>query len=51
VLVYHAISIWVPGLGGLIAFSTRRARTTRRAAAVSPSWPGGLLAPATETDD
>jgi uncharacterized membrane protein YbhN (UPF0104 family) len=34
VLVYHAISIWVPGLGGLIAWlSTRRAGgLTRRVA-------------------
>ncbi len=31
VLVYHAISIWVPGLGGLIAWlSTRRSRTLDR---------------------
>jgi uncharacterized membrane protein YbhN (UPF0104 family) len=31
VLVYHAISIWVPGLGGLIAWlSTRGARPIRR---------------------
>jgi uncharacterized membrane protein YbhN (UPF0104 family) len=30
VLVYHAISIWVPGLGGLIAWlPTRRPRTRR----------------------
>jgi len=29
VLMYHAISIWVPGLGGLVAWvSTRRAGTT-----------------------
>lgn len=51
VLVYHAISIWVPGLGALIAwFSTWRARTTGRAA-VSPAWPGGFpLAEATDTD-
>ena len=35
VLVYHAIAIWVPGLGGLIAWlSTRRAsRIARRVAA------------------
>jgi uncharacterized membrane protein YbhN (UPF0104 family) len=26
VLVYHAISVWVPGLGGLIAWLPRRAR-------------------------
>jgi hypothetical protein len=39
VLMDHAISIWVPGLGGLIAWlSTRRARTIR-CPAISPSWP------------
>jgi uncharacterized membrane protein YbhN (UPF0104 family) len=33
VLVYHAISIWVPGLGALIAWmSTRRARRIERPA-------------------
>ena len=35
VLVYHAISIWVPGLGGVIAWlpARARARATRTAAA------------------
>jgi uncharacterized membrane protein YbhN (UPF0104 family) len=36
VLVYHAISIWVPGLGGLIAWlSTRRASRIDRQVAAS----------------
>jgi len=33
VLVYHAISIWVPGLGGLVAWLPTRARTPANAAA------------------
>ena len=32
VLVYHAISVWVPGLGGLIAWLPARARTQTDAA-------------------
>jgi uncharacterized membrane protein YbhN (UPF0104 family) len=35
VLVYHAIAIWVPGLGGLIAWLTARARTVADTAAGS----------------
>jgi len=51
VLVYHAISIWVPGVGGLIAWLwTRRAGTIRRPT-ISPSRLGGFrLAEAAETD-
>ncbi|HUO75260.1 MAG TPA: lysylphosphatidylglycerol synthase domain-containing protein [Solirubrobacteraceae bacterium] len=51
VLVYHAIAIWVPGLGALIAWlSTRRAGTIKRPA-VGSSHLGGLrLAEATEAD-
>ena len=37
VLVYHAIAIWVPGLGGLIAWlPTHRRRASERAAIVLP---------------
>jgi uncharacterized membrane protein YbhN (UPF0104 family) len=44
VLVYHAISIWVPGTGGLIAWiPTRRGRTHRPATGggqdANPIWP------------
>ncbi|HUA47367.1 MAG TPA: lysylphosphatidylglycerol synthase transmembrane domain-containing protein [Solirubrobacteraceae bacterium] len=51
VLVYHAISIWVPGMGGLVAWlSTRRAEPVERA----PIAPAGLgtfrLAEAADTD-
>ena len=51
VLVYHAVSIWVPGIGGLIAWlSTRRAAPIRRPT-LSPSRPGGFrLVEATETE-
>ena len=51
VLVYHAISVWVPGLGGLIAWcSTRGARAIRRTE-ISPSPLAGLrLAEAAETE-
>jgi len=51
VLVYHAISIWVPGLGGLIAWlSTRRARTDEHPS-IGPSGLGRFrLAAVTETD-
>ena len=52
VLVYHAISIWVPGLGAVIAWlSTRRAAKITRRATVGPPVLAGLrLAEATETD-
>ncbi len=36
VLVYHAISVWVPGIGGLIAWLPTRARTRAHAAAAPP---------------
>ena len=48
VLVYHAISIWVPGVGGLIAWMpTRRPRTPRAAPVPMPrkrarGWPMSL---------
>lgn len=34
VLVYHAISIWVPGLGGVIAWLPSRRRRNRRGATI-----------------
>lgn len=38
VLVYHAIAIWVPGLGGLLAWlPSRLVQVTQPAAAPSPS--------------
>jgi uncharacterized membrane protein YbhN (UPF0104 family) len=51
VLVYHAISIWVPGMGGLIAWlSSRRPRTLERRP-VSPPKLGRLqLTDAAEAD-
>ncbi len=51
VLVYHAISIWVPALGGLIAWlSTRRSETVERPP-IAPAALGTLrLANAGETD-
>jgi uncharacterized membrane protein YbhN (UPF0104 family) len=51
VLVYHAISIWVPGVGGVIAWlSTRRAEAIRRPVA-GPAGLGALrFAEAAETD-
>jgi uncharacterized membrane protein YbhN (UPF0104 family) len=33
VLVYHAISVWIPGLGGLVAWLPTRARAPASAAA------------------
>jgi uncharacterized membrane protein YbhN (UPF0104 family) len=36
VLVYHAISVWVPGLGGLIAWLPARVRMQESAAATPP---------------
>lgn len=43
VLVYHAISIWVPGTGGLIAWLPARRRAARqvklRSARPGPGWP------------
>ena len=51
VLVYHAISIWVPGIGGLLAWlSTRRAGTIS-GPTIRRSRRGGFrLAEATKTD-
>jgi uncharacterized membrane protein YbhN (UPF0104 family) len=37
VLVYHAISVWVPGLGGLVAWLPTRARAPANAAAAPPA--------------
>lgn len=36
VLVYHAISVWIPGLGGLAAWLPARARAAASAAAAPP---------------
>jgi uncharacterized membrane protein YbhN (UPF0104 family) len=50
VLVYHAISIWVPGLGGLIAWLAARTSRRRSRPDVGPARFGGLkLAEAAET--
>ena len=46
VLVYHAISVWVPGLGGLIAWLPTRARFAADAASSPPGPPpDAALAP------
>jgi uncharacterized membrane protein YbhN (UPF0104 family) len=46
VLVYHAIAVWVPGLGGLIAWlPTRARRMAITAADPSPARPDPALAP------
>ena len=37
VLVYHAISVWVPALGGLVAWLTTRAQAFAHATAASPA--------------
>jgi uncharacterized membrane protein YbhN (UPF0104 family) len=55
VLVYHAISIWVPGVGGLIAWlPTRRQRRRERAAEQAgvkiPEVPILPLSPMTEVE-
>jgi uncharacterized membrane protein YbhN (UPF0104 family) len=51
VLVYHAISIWVPGSGGLVAWLAARRSGRITASAMSPSRAGALrLAEATDTD-
>jgi len=42
VLVYHAISIWVPGLGGLIAWLPTRRPRRRRGATIPRPRPLGL---------
>jgi uncharacterized membrane protein YbhN (UPF0104 family) len=42
VLVYHAIAIWVPGLGGLIAWMPTRFRQAAQLPAVGLPAPGAL---------
>jgi uncharacterized membrane protein YbhN (UPF0104 family) len=37
VLVYHAISVWIPALGGLVAWLPTRARRAVNAAAAPPA--------------
>jgi len=37
VLVYHAISVWIPGLGGLLAWLPTRARPRATVAATPPA--------------
>ena len=45
VLVYHAISVWIPGLGGLVAWLPTRARALAPATARSPvAQPDAALA-------
>jgi uncharacterized membrane protein YbhN (UPF0104 family) len=45
VLVYHAIAIWIPGLGGLAAWlSVRRHRPAESAATTPPESAGNALA-------
>jgi uncharacterized membrane protein YbhN (UPF0104 family) len=43
VLVYHAISVWVPGLGGLVAWLPTRARPANRPAAPPVAETAGAL--------
>jgi hypothetical protein len=51
VLVYHAISIWVPGLGAVIAWLSTRRPGAIGAPVISPSGLGALrLAEAAEAD-
>jgi uncharacterized membrane protein YbhN (UPF0104 family) len=46
VLVYHAISIWIPGLGGLVAWLPTRGRPLARGATRRPTAQGeAALAP------
>ena len=45
VLVYHAIAVWVPGLGGLVAWlPTRGRRSARSAAGAAAAQPDAALA-------
>ena len=37
VLVYHAIALWVPALGGLFAYARLRPRLARAAVADAPA--------------
>jgi uncharacterized membrane protein YbhN (UPF0104 family) len=51
VLVYHAIAIWVPGLGGLVAWlPTRRQRVAERLVAKLPELSPLRVAGVTNTD-
>ena len=51
VLVYHAIAIWVPGLGGLAAWlPTRRRRAVERAAISLPGLAPARLAKVVDTE-
>ena len=51
VLVYHAISIWVPGLGGLVAWLPGRAARRVRIESLAPLRLGELaLRPVAETE-
>lgn len=43
VLAYHAVSVWVPGLGGVIAWLRARARPLVADAAPTPAHPEGAL--------
>jgi uncharacterized membrane protein YbhN (UPF0104 family) len=43
VLVYHAIAIWVPSVGGLIAWLPTRARRAAATAETTPRAPRGAL--------
>jgi hypothetical protein len=52
VLVYHAIAIWVPGLGGLIAWlPTQRLRAAEPPAVVLPELGALRLAEVADTTD
>jgi uncharacterized membrane protein YbhN (UPF0104 family) len=44
VLVYHAISVWIPGLGGLLAWLPTRGRPTAVAAVAPAGEPDPALA-------
>ena len=49
VLVYHAVSVWVPGCGGALALlSTRRTPITTRTAVAPPALSGMKLAEAAQ---
>ncbi len=51
VLVYHAISIWVPGAGGLIAWLSPRVARAVKGAGIGAARPAGLrLSEAAEPD-
>jgi len=42
VLLYHAIALWIPGLGGLLAYIRLRRRLVRAASSGSPHVDGGV---------